>query len=247
MRKNGSKHHSVVAPRKGHMRSLDDVAVAVLHVWLRVGIMLTSYATLICRILDGNATRKELASLTDMCEAEASEFEEELQEEQQDEDDIEDVDEELTPPMLAKRAHLLEVEAAWTQQAAEVAQLEQWEAEIGEELKEKDFAMRRIELLKKGERKELEKEVKKKFRVSKMDRGFVECGPTCLLTRYDREVATADCTQCEEKRHVLCEVAKEEELSDEDEIAFSPTANLICRECSSNNSFEEREAQLKEL
>ena len=96
MRKNGSKHHSVIAPRKVHVRSLDDVAVAVLHVWLRVGIMLTSYATLICRILDGNATRKELASLTEMCEAQVEELEEDVDEEQDQDDLGEDVDEELT-------------------------------------------------------------------------------------------------------------------------------------------------------
>ena len=200
VRKNGSKHHSVVAPRKVHVSSLDDVAIAILHVWLRIGIMLTSYATLICRILDGNATRKELAGLTEMCEAQVEEPEEHGDDEDDDQDDLdrEEGDEELTPAMVAKRAHMMELEAAWTQQAANVAQLEQWEVQLGEELKEKDFLLRRIELLSGGERKQLEKEVKKKLRVSKMDRRFVECGTTCLLTRYDREVAATECTQCEE-------------------------------------------------
>ena len=248
VRKNGSKHNSVVAPRKVHVRSLDDVAVAILHVWLRIGIMLTSYATLVCRILDGNATRKELAGLTEMCEAQMEEPEDEGEEEDDDQADLdrEEIDEELTPALVAKRAYMMEVEAAWTQQAASVAQLEQLEVQLGEELKEKDFVLRRIKLLRDGDRKQLEKEVKKKFRVSKMDRRFVECGATCLLTRYDREVATTECTQCEEKRHILCEVAAEEEIEDEVEINFSPTANLTCRECSTINSFDDKEVQMED-
>ena len=41
-------------------------------------------------------------------------------------------------------------------------------------------------------------------------------------------------------------VVQNAEIEDEDEVTFSPTANLTCRECSTSNSFEDKEVQIKE-
>ena len=241
-KKNGRFHHSVVAPRLVHLRSLDDVAISILHHWLFWGLTLTTFASLICRIIDGNALKEELTGVAALVEAQLMEPEEGADENSNDQDDraMEDTDEEededdldgeeeeddgeaeLTPAQLAARHHRLQMEAAWTEQAALVAELEGNEVELSEELKEADFHLKRVDLLSRQERKALEKEVKKKYRVTRMDKGFAACGAACLLTRYDWDPALKVCSTCNRARHIICEVASKTEL--EEEV-------FTCREC----------------
>ena len=69
---------------------------------------------------------------------------------------------------------------------------------------------------------EMQEVIQRSAVISIRDQRFVEYGTTCILTCYDMKVATTDCTQCVEKWHILCEVAREEDLEDEDKITFSP-------------------------
>ena len=243
-KKNGRFHHSVVAPRLVHLRSLDDVAISILHHWLFWGLTITTFASLICRIIDGNASKEELTGVAALVEAQLFESvegadenptdqddrgTEETYDEEEDEEDLDGEEEEgsgaeaeLTPVQLAAQLHRLQMEAAWTEQAAIVAELEGSELELSQELKEADFLLKRVDLLSRQERKALEKEVKKKHRVTKMDKGFTACGAACLLTRYDWDPALKVCGTCNRARHTVCEVASKTEL--EEEI-------FTCREC----------------
>ena len=269
MVKNGKRHHSVVQTRLLHLRTLDDVAISILHIWLLWGITLTVFATLCCRIQDGNASMGELAAVAAACAAELEEQEEQEEQEEEngrdsdeeeevgqesdeeeDEEDEgseeEDGEEELTPAIVAQRLHRAEVERALVEQAAEVNKLERWELEMAEELREKEFMARRVELLVAEDRKKLEAEVKKKFRVSRMTRGFTVCGVTCLLTRYDTDPALVVCPTCTRPSHKVCEVVVEEEVQgrEEGQVVFAPLADQACRECAATATFNHQKMEL---
>ena len=74
-------------------------------------------------------------------------------------------------------------------------------------------------------RKQLEVEVKKKYRVTRMNRGFIVCGVTCLLTRYDTDPVLVVCPTCTRPSHKVCEVVAEEEVlgREEGEMVFNWT------------------------
>ena len=261
--KNGKNHHSVVQTRLIDLRSLNDVAISILHIWLLWGITLTTFATLVCRVQDGNASMGELFSVPTKCAAELEEKEQQDEhEEEQDEDhvgdkedhdDKEDDDEEggeeeeeLTPAVVAQRLHRAEVEKALVEQAAVVNKLERWEVEVAEELRDKEFLARRVELLVAEKRKQLEVEVKKKYRVTRMNRGFIVCGVTCLLTRYDTDPVLVVCPTCTRPSHKVCEVVAEEEVlgREEGEMVFTPLVDQACRECSTTASFDHQKQEL---
>ena len=69
LRKNGKNFNSVIAPRLYMVRCLEDVAVSVLHCWLALGLILTRWMTVQCRILDGNATHEQLVDVSREVEA----------------------------------------------------------------------------------------------------------------------------------------------------------------------------------
>ena len=231
-RKNGKYHHSMVDPPLVPIRTILDVAAALLHILLGLGGMTVKWVTIWTRILDGTATEKELKTLAAEVEAELKELErkdEGEEEGERGEDDSEEEEEEevedegglmMQADVLEKvrtaaeeelRRRKLEVEAAWIEEAIKMEELEEEEKELGKEIEDRVFLMRRIEVAETGDRAALTKEVQKRNKVKYKDWDFRPCSAQCIATHYELTVATSPCSQCATDCHDMCEVEEEQD------------------------------------
>ena len=240
LRLNGKYHKSIVGPRLLNLASLDDVAVSILHIWLSLGLILTRWVTLKCKIMDGNAATSELQTISldldsgaeDDDEDEENEEEEEEEEEEGDTSDVEEnVQDAMTPEMIRRRLEIAEFEASWTLQAKKVADMEADAKMVEEGIEEKTFLKTRIYYVLNDKAKELEGLVKKRFKGSRSNRRFKSCSDMCLLTKFDLQPATVACTTCQKDMHLECGLFKLDE----------ETGDVLCHSCSSYNSKQHLE------
>jgi hypothetical protein len=267
MRKNGKYHHSVVNPRLITLRSISDIATAILHIFLGLGNMVAGFATLQARIRDGTASRRDLARLAralemeGVAEDEAGDGqgeegqedgeqegveEDEDVEEEEDEDERMDVDEEeeaLTPGEVELRRRRLEAEAEYAEEAIKLEEMVEQEEDLLEMMEEQLFLVNRIELAGSGDTGELSKVVKKRTRMRRMDRQFRRCGNCCILTPYEGTVDTRPCSECGRSCHSICEVAEGGEVGEEE--GTRPLLALTCRQCSGTATYREMLEQVK--
>ena len=217
MRKNGKLFHSVIAPRLYMVDSIEDIGVSVLHCWLALGLIITKWFTVQCKILDGNATEeyltnvsREVEALEDINTTGGDNDEEDLPDvEHEDEQE----EENLSPEMQARRVAMLDCEAQWTAQAQIVAQLEKDEDDLVKEVDDKSFLINRISFMKKGEERCLDAAVKKSFGVRKVFRTHFKCNPKCITSKFDHNPPIVNCSTCDHKCHVICDSFVEDETS----------------------------------
>ena len=90
-----------------------------------------------------------------------------------------------------------------------------------------DFIEKRITLLLSGQGKELEALVKKRFKVSRLNKNFERCGQLCILTRYDEEGKTSTCEACGHKSHPTCDLNN-----------YKDEVDNLCQSCCHTTSYE---------
>ena len=259
MRLNGKYHNSIIAQRLLNLRSMDDLAVSTLHIWLSLGLILTRWVTLKVRILDGNATNYDVIEMArEFCEQDCQDdIQDQVQSTMEDKDDEEyeeeeeradsdvtddEVDEEeeddadLTPEIIQKKICMAEIESQWTFQAQKVAALEE-EGRLGEEeIEERQFLKERlVTVLEEPEdEKKLELKVKKRFKGRKVNKAFKRCSRYCFLTKYDVSPSAVECTLCNRAMHIECELYTLSEA----------TGNVFCHECKETDSKQYTEDRL---
>ena len=227
-RSRGSLYHSVVAERIFPMRSLDDVCCSVLHLWLSLGQIITTWIGVQCRIKDGLATEAELAKVATECEWEMNFDEDDLTLEHQDNDPQLPIAASFSDAMLKQRAAFAEAEGRWMEQAAKVEQLQETTQKLCDLLKETDFLRNRVKWRMDGDEKKIEAEVKKMTKLKKQNLDFQKCQFLCLLCKYDVCLDTTSCDECGTEFHTVCGLNNQRE-----------TELGICSKCRGLGSFSD--------
>ena len=236
MRKNGKHHSSVIAPRLLPILSLAALAIASLHVMLKLAMLEVGYLRLMCRVQDGVATEKELAKVV----RELEELEDEDGDETNEHTEEQFTEAQLTTAQVQQRLRMAELEGEFTEQAVKVEELQGEEEYLAADIGDKEQLRRRVELAAEGMVADLVKLAKKASKVRKMDRAFRKCGDTCLQTAYEGTVALRRCTRCEEQVHLTCQVVQEEEAL----VQETDLAPLTCRRCLGTDSFPQKLATI---
>ena len=232
LRKNGQRHHSIIARCLFPLTDALQIVPASLHIGLYFVLLLILYLQTQCDILDGTASPSDLARIGQ--QADPVEGEEDEDKEEQEEQEAE-----LTDEGLALRSKKATLEREWAELSKVVIDLQVREKEIAEDIQGREHLAERVRLAAAGKVGELEVLARSRSKVRVAARRFKSC-TCCILSAFDKNIAFKMCSECEENCHELCQV---DPISDE-EVMLVTTA-FICRVCLEKATYSELEQQLK--